>query len=168
MSNSKYETVLCSGCGNNFKKERKYITAANKTARKHFCSLSCQMTFRNKTDKRFKHSENLKKGHNKSDELSPFRFYFRKAKSRNKCNLTLLEIKEQWISQNSLCALSGIEIRLNGQNETYFDLASLDRIDSSKPYQKGNIQFVCLPLNLAKNTQTNDEFKKFLEKIKSI
>jgi hypothetical protein len=40
-------------------------------------------------------------------------------------------------------------------------LASLDRIDSSKGYIKGNIQFVSVIANYAKNEMTHDEMLYF-------
>ena len=41
--------------------------------------------------------------------------------------------------------------------------ASLDRIDSSLPYEVGNIQFVSRTLNYAKNSMSHDEFEEFLD-----
>lgn len=43
--------------------------------------------------------------------------------------------------------------------------ASLDRIDSSKGYIKGNVEFVCYAINLAKNSFTRDEMKEFLKEV---
>lgn len=47
-----------------------------------------------------------------------------------------------------------------------FTVASLDRIDSSKAYEPGNIQFVILSLNLGKNDASNDAYMEFLRKLK--
>ena len=45
--------------------------------------------------------------------------------------------------------------------------ASLDRIDSSKGYIKGNIQFISTPINYMKSTMTDSEVKSFLKLISS-
>lgn len=43
--------------------------------------------------------------------------------------------------------------------------ASLDRIDSSKPYEKGNVQLVCAVTNFMKHDMTVDEMKDWCEAI---
>ena len=43
--------------------------------------------------------------------------------------------------------------------------ASLDRIDSKKPYQIGNVQFVTWPINLAKNNMSDKEMKRYINLI---
>lgn len=45
--------------------------------------------------------------------------------------------------------------------------ASLDRIDSSKGYIKGNVQFVSLPINYMKSTKSDIEIRQFLKQISS-
>jgi hypothetical protein len=45
-------------------------------------------------------------------------------------------------------------------------LASLDRIDSSKGYIEGNIEFVCLAINYAKNGFSKEETQNFIKMIK--
>lgn len=44
--------------------------------------------------------------------------------------------------------------------------ASLDRIDSSKGYVKGNVQFVCLSMNYAKNGFSDQQIKDFVDSIR--
>lgn len=158
--------VQCKNCLILFDKELRYVKSSEKKGRDHFCSLSCNAAYRCKTDKRFTHTENLKRGGSK-DEFSDFRFYLRKARTRKKNNnLTLQDIKECWEKQKGLCAFTSIPIKLNGHHKNQFECASLDRIDSDKPYEVGNIQFVALPLNYAKNNSKNDEFINFLNKIR--
>ena len=43
--------------------------------------------------------------------------------------------------------------------------ASLDRIDSSKGYVIGNVQFVSTPINLMKSTMSDLETKQYLKLI---
>ena len=47
------------------------------------------------------------------------------------------------------------------------DKMSLDRIDSAKGYVKGNVQFVCLGINYAKNRWSDTEMKLFIERIRT-
>lgn len=158
--------VECKYCSKIFRKELRYVKAAEKKGRDHFCSLSCNISFRNKTDNRFQHTEHLQKG-SKKDELSDFKFYFRKAKSRKKLGkLTLKDIKECWENQKGLCAITGLPLKLNGYHTDQFDCASLDRIDSNRPYEIDNIQFITLCLNYAKNNADNDRFIEYLRQIK--
>lgn len=70
-----------------------------------------------------------------------------------------------YLSQNKKCALSGIDICFGGRNyeiEDKFeeDTASLDRIDSSKGYIKGNVQWVHKDINMMKNVFSVEKFKK--------
>lgn len=64
-----------------------------------------------------------------------------------------------FVKQKGLCALSGKPIRFHdigepGRNQT----ASLDRIDSSKDYIEGNVQWVHKKLNKMKCSMSDDEF----------
>lgn len=43
--------------------------------------------------------------------------------------------------------------------------ASLDRIDSSKPYEVGNIQFISTPINYMKNSMSDEQTKTYLRVI---
>jgi hypothetical protein len=52
------------------------------------------------------------------------------------------------------CALTGWEISMGYETQT----ASLDRIDSSKPYEPGNIQWVHPMVNMSKNKYTQKDF----------
>lgn len=60
--------------------------------------------------------------------------------------------------QNGLCAITGDE--LPGINES-----SLDRIDSTKPYQEGNVQWVSTQANLCKHTLSMPELLAFCRKV---
>lgn len=44
--------------------------------------------------------------------------------------------------------------------------ASLDRIDSSKPYERGNVQFVAWPINYAKSDMSDRQMKRFVKLIR--
>jgi len=55
------------------------------------------------------------------------------------------------------CWLTGIPMAASGPLQM-----SLDRIDSTKPYEYGNLQPVCLVANLAKRDRSDEGFRGFL------
>lgn len=77
--------------------------------------------------------------------------------------------------QEGKCALSGIEIKLFEKGEIILTpqrnldwskfTASLDRIDSSKGYIKGNVQWVHRHVNIMKNEYSTDYFIKLCKLI---
>lgn len=163
--------VYCENCKKEFEKQERYVKITERKGRKHFCTLSCSAKFQLLDDtSNFKpHPEYLIPGNaiNRKDENSEFRYYIRKAIYRQKLgDLTIEDISDCWYRQAGKCALSGLPMKLRGQHTSEFEMASLDRIDSRKPYEKNNIQFVVLPLNRAKHSSSNENFKYFLKKLK--
>lgn len=73
-----------------------------------------------------------------------------------------------WIKQKGICALSGIKIQVAYNETTNGRLnktASLDRIDSSKGYIKGNVQFVHKTAQRMKMDMSQLEFIKWCQDI---
>jgi hypothetical protein len=144
---------------------RKEYTRQIKKGREHFyCSLSCSLSHRNKTNPPTK---GMKINHpGRVDEFTPFRYYVRKAKTRGKSHdLDLAYIKQLWESQNGRCAFTGIQLTPYDHRRGIQDnitLASLDRIDSSVGYVKGNVQFISAALNLAKQDMPDSQFRQGL------
>lgn len=80
------------------------------------------------------------------------------AKIRNiEFGITIEDAWDLFIKQEALCALSGIPITVKEEIEGY-RTASLDRVDSSKPYTQGNVQWVHKDINLMKNKFDQDYF----------
>lgn len=74
------------------------------------------------------------------------------AKSRRiKYSLSNKYLNELWIKSKGKCALSGIDIDMS-------KTASLDRIDSSKGYIQGNVQWVHKNINIMKRDIPQKEF----------
>ena len=125
-----------------------------------------------------------------TDEYTPFRFYMggqRKSNYSKRPNLarlqstakqkklTLSHLKEVWEKQKGTCPYTNIKLKLFTLSKAKYqegglkrDLrnASLDRIDSSKTYEEGNVQFVAWPINYAKNNMSDRQMKKFMKLIK--
>lgn len=74
-------------------------------------------------------------------------------------DITIKDIWELFIFQNRKCAISDIELTFNSNLNTYE--ASLDRIDSSKGYIIGNIQWVYRDINFIKWILTEEELFKW-------
>jgi hypothetical protein len=161
------QKIICHNCGKEFDRECRYVKAAEKKGRKHFCSRSCATTDRNKSNN-YKYNNLLpqcKKGYRQA-RYTPFTWYIARARSRGKNNGLTSEILENlWNKQKGLCAISNISLILHDECKDNRYLASLDRIDSSLPYQEDNIQFIALPLNLAKQAFDNKEFISFLKEV---
>lgn len=89
---------------------------------------------------------------------------FRKgAKVRNiEFTVTAKYLYELFMSQNECCALSGIKLTLpiNSKNCNK-GTASIDRIDSSKGYIEGNVQWVFKLINFMKYTLSQEEFLEY-------
>lgn len=77
-----------------------------------------------------------------------------------------IEIEKIWnlfLTQNRKCALSGVDLvfdKIRGKTT-----ASLDRIDSSKGYVEGNVQWVHKDVNRMKTNFPESEFKKWVVRI---
>ena len=85
----------------------------------------------------------------------------RGAKSRNiPVKITIEEAWEQYEKQKGKCALTGWNLILYKVSKTTSAAtdASLDRIDSSKPYEPNNTQWVHKWVNQAKNNLEQEEF----------
>lgn len=152
--------LSCSVCGNSFLRENREHKRNEKIGRKTYCSRSCsgKGNTKNLPKENIGNTSFLLKG-SKKDELSPFRYHLRKAKSRDfDFDLTLDYLKEIWEQQKGICVYTGIKLvewNYKGENSIY--TASLDRIDSNKGYVKGNVQFVSRNINYMKNSLSNDE-----------
>ena len=63
-----------------------------------------------------------------------------------------------FLKQNRRCALSGLELTFPKVSKDKSWTASLDRIDSSKGYIEGNVQWVHKDVNIMKNKFDNKYF----------
>lgn len=164
----------CRGCNTPFEYSKKEFTRQTKLGREKdgfSCSRSCSMKYRNKnrtSEEQEKISAKLSVifKNNTHAKKSEFTYYLAKSRNRNKeNNLTKEYLEELWLIQNGKCALSNVEIELKKGKSNLFT-ASLDRIDSNTGYIKGNVQFVCYGLNLAKNNFPDNEIRDLVNRIK--
>ena len=92
-----------------------------------------------------------------------------KGKGRKNCFIDLKDLKEIWEKQKGICVYSKIKLKLpthqNYKPDVNYKIASVDRIDSSQPYTKNNIQFVSRTINYAKNTLSHKEMCEFIDAV---
>ena len=81
-------------------------------------------------------------------------------------NLTIEYLWNLLEKQNFKCKISGVFIRMPEKYEASFaNLASLDRIDSSKGYIEGNVQWVDRRINFMKHRMSDNEFIEVCEEV---
>lgn len=167
-------TITCANCGKQVEKKKAEIERQRKRGRDTFyCNRSCAGSASCEHLKKYEpfpvweHHQYKKQ----PDEFTPFRKFVRSAKKREvasvkeiKVDITCEYLKELWENQNGECSISGIEMNLT-KNHSPFQ-ASLDRIDNDKGYIKGNVRFVCLIANYARNTWDDDAVKLFISRAK--
>lgn len=69
--------------------------------------------------------------------------------------------------QEGRCALTGLKMLLDDEPGDDQCRYSLDRIDSAKHYEPGNLQVVCKFVNKWKGAMANDEFKRLIDLVRS-
>lgn len=79
--------------------------------------------------------------------------------------ITAADLDDLWRSQKGQCALSGALLEFGPQDEQAKTTASLDRIDSSKGYIPGNLQWIHKRVNMAKKTLTNEQFISLCQEV---
>lgn len=111
-----------------------------------------------------------KKSHNNKSfkEISGLYWSHLKSSAKQRSiefNITIEEAWDLFIKQNKRCKLSNLEINMgfwdvlkSGRNKFIKGTASLDRIDSSRPYSKSNCQWVHKDVNWIKNNLNQEYF----------
>jgi hypothetical protein len=158
----KKKELVCFECGDKLLRDISVVNRNQKLGRKIYCSRECA----NKN-----HSIEHQ---NKTDEFSPFRNIFKKAKQRSSKKkidflISLENLKDIWDKQNGKCPYTGWDMTLSSKTTDKSILtpfkASVDRIDSSKGYIPGNIQFVSYMANIAKNNFHENELIDFCKAV---
>jgi hypothetical protein len=173
--------VKCTYCGNEFQKlKSEYNRKIKNNTTNFFCNLKCSGHYfdTKHLDKYRKiYSKNIKNySNNRLDEFSSIKYYlnrciYRSKKKGIKSDLTLEYLKDLWEKQNGICPYTGIKMELprttaDEDVKKTPTKASLDQIIPSKGYIKGNVEFVCYSINVAKNDFSKEEMIDFINKIK--
>lgn len=140
-----------------------------------FCSMSCAAIKNNEEHPRKGNAEFLI-ANNRKDEFTPFKYFVNHAKSRNNersnkrdFNLTIDFVKQLWENQSGICPFTGWELILppnsNGHISPDPANASLDRIDNAKGYIQGNVRFVSVMANFARNKFADEQLINFCKAV---
>jgi hypothetical protein len=163
-SKRKMGECSCDNCGVVFEKPLSELNRNKKLGRMNFCSRTCvgKNNIKNFGDEEnryiiTKHSDNCR------DEYTGFRDFLRRIKRRDyEYNIDLKYLKEIWDNCN-ICVYSGAQLVLPTHRKHNNPLltASIDRIDSTKGYVKGNIQYISITANHAKNSMSHEQMLEF-------
>jgi hypothetical protein len=163
-SKRKMGECTCDNCGVTFEKPSTELTRNNKLGRQNFCSRTCvgKNNTKNFGDKRGDYDIS-KHSNNSRDGFTGLRALLRRIKSKyHNYDVDLNYLKEVWDEQN-ICVYSGVKLQLpkwKGINNPLYT-ASIDRIDSEKGYVKGNIQYISITSNHAKNSMSHEQMLEF-------
>jgi hypothetical protein len=158
--------VVCSNslCGKSFTKDISEVKRNQKRGSNNYCSLSCSGKSNHNQLLKFSGNHKLLTPNNRNDKFTGLREHFRRIKLREKeVNITLDDLLEIWETQKGICPYTGLLLIHPKDSKNYSMLykASLDRIDSSLGYIKGNIQFISVSANFAKGTMSHNEMVNF-------
>jgi len=167
----------CENCNRSFERRVHDHNYNVKKGRRVFCSKKCSNEF-TKEERSLRIVENrshlLPPKQNKDPLFVAMTFILTKArkafKDRSKkiLEITIDDLINQWDKQNGICVYTGVRLTLPSAHRKNNRLytASLDRIDSDKGYEVGNIQFVSIIANVAKGVSTHEEMIEFCNIIK--
>jgi hypothetical protein len=169
-------TVVCASCGKEFEKRNAEINRMSKRGiKQHSCSNACTAKLYGMKNipesKRTKWTPETRPG-GRIDGLSPFRAHLNSIRCHGKkkiveVSLTLENLRDQWNIQKGICPYTGLQLINPGSITEYnnagrlWNKASVDRIDPSKGYIPGNIEFVSMMANFAKNGWTKEQVIEF-------
>jgi hypothetical protein len=167
--------VICAFCSSPFDRATGEVNRSIRLGRPQYCSTSCSTkgarargTSQGNQAKWTPETRPLNGGR-KRDELTPFRGYFNKLKSRKSCSLILQDLKDVWDEQGGVCPLTGWSLDLpmtnNDPRFCHPRRASLDRINSSLGYHRDNIRWVSAIANFAKNHWTDEDVIEFAQAV---
>lgn len=145
-----YVDTSCAYCGSCIKRYRTNV----KEGKNNFCNTSCGNYFHERG-------------------FDTMKVYLSSIKKRARVTKLEFNIDKEYLNhlfydiQNEKCGVTNIPIFLIRKinKDTLKNTASLDRIDNSKGYIKGNVRFVCLGINYLKNRRSDEEVFDLLNSI---
>jgi hypothetical protein len=166
--------LVCESCGKAFQRPAAEHNRNCRKGRKVYCSRSCAGNGNrsNIPKERDGYLLGLLNRGLPLDKYSPFRNIYRVARVRSEkvgreFTISLEDVYAAWERQQGKCPYSGWPLRLpekaqsQGNIDHLPDVASIDRIDSSKGYTPDNIQIVCRMANYAKADWSHEQMVEF-------
>ncbi len=162
-------SLTCAFCLGSFEKEKKeYDRQVRRGRERFYCGQACSGHQHNREHPQQGNQDNLV-ADNRRDSLTPFRWFLARARHRKHKGHTdltaeyLLGLPE---TQQGMCPFTGWPLTLPASTEGWVagsspQAASLDRLDHTLGYLQGNVRFVSLMANYARNTFTDAELASF-------
>ena len=177
----KKTTITCANCGKKAEKDISEAKRNEQKGRKSYCNRKCAALGENNLGDSLGVGSYEIKQHagNRRDEFSPFKYFARKARSRNKekgfptTDVSPEYLAQLWKDQRGVCPLSGWPLELPPtsksweQNSATPKTASLDRIRPGEPYTQGNVRFIANIANRAKHTYSDEDVIEFCKAVSS-
>lgn len=162
MKSRQKKSVVCANCNTVFDKEVREIRRTVLRGGKHFCSLRCSGFY------------TARRRLGKSVGFGAYVCMIRqRAKKRGLAfDLDAAYLADMFDKQSGRCAVSGLKLTLNQYrggypiHGKYPTQASLDRIDNTRGYVVGNVQFVCLAVNYMRNTFSISQLNDFIAQLR--
>lgn len=154
----------CIVCGNEYNKTDRHLKCCKCRPKIKKNCIDCNIEIRGNILRCIVcRKDNKKKRQEESGKFVTLKIFLCRAKNRKKIGeICLQDLKDKWEEQSGICPYSGVDLILpsyhKSTNPIY--LASLDRIDSNKLYEKGNIQFVSSAINYMKGIMSHEETLK--------
>lgn len=169
--------LVCANCFKEFEKDiKEHRRQIKKGNDRFFCGLSCVCQKRNEENPPPGNPQNLI-ADNRRDEHTPFRWFVARGRDRSKthtygCDITVEYLKELWEQQKGICPFTGWLLTLPEDTGNCFiesspSNASIDRIDNSIGYMQGNVRFVAVMANLARQRFTDEQLINFCKAVAS-
>lgn len=166
--------INCATCNKEFEKDAREHKRQLKAGRnKFFCSRKCAAIKNNEENPR-KGNVALLNSSNRRDEYTPFRWFILRAQYRDKnkkrnSDLTVEYLKGLWEGQQGICLLTGWLLTLPYDVDGCLTHdpanASIDRIDSAKGYEQGNVRFISVMANYARNSFSDIQLIDFCKAV---
>jgi len=154
---------ICSKC----KKEKSYsefhAKAESSDGHSSWCK-DCRKIYQDKIYPKKKIKDNERLSKNPNNFLKHWLCDISKKQSRHPVDndITLDYLISLWNKQKGLCALTQQPMtHIKGKGRVYENV-SVDRIDPSIHYKRGNLQLVCFIFNMWKGKLSNEGFKNFV------
>ena len=152
--------LICDECGKEFERKLSQHKWSEKVGRRVLCSRRC-------CGKAYCRSSHEK--HN----THPMQYLWSRMRgSAYKKGIEICskdDLKTLWDKQEGRCAISNLPMKyVNQVGDADPFQASVDRIDSTGEYTADNIQLVCLAVNYAKHTWTQDTIIEFLMELRNV
>lgn len=168
--------LICPECKGRYLKDESEYLRNTKIGRISYCSLACygKNTYLMKNLDKYPKYDISKHSYH-SDENTPFKYYMKliNLPKRNKfVDVSIQDLKDQWKLQKGICPYTNVSLILMTHTSPSlknvpnpFHYASIDRIDTTKGYIKGNIEFISVGINFMKNRFDKEKVISFLKEI---